>query len=63
MYTDMDNMELINQINIETKTIESIARIIKVDCKENVLADAIIQAVHRIEDISDILQKSEEVKC
>ena len=63
MYTDMNNMELINQINIETKTIESIARIIKVDCKENVLSDAIIQAVHRIEDVSDILQKRDEVKC
>ena len=63
MYIDMDNIELINQINIETKTIESLARIIKIDCKENVLSDAIIQAVHRIEDVSDILQKNGVVKC
>ena len=56
MYTDMDNKELINQLSIEVKTIESLARILKTDCKENIIADGIIQATHRIDDISNILQ-------
>lgn len=59
MYTDMDNKELINQLSIEVKTIESLARILKTDCKENIIADGIIQATHRIDDISNILQSKE----
>lgn len=59
MYTDMDNRELINQLSIEVKTIESLARILKTDCKENIIADGIIQATHRIDDISNILQSKE----
>lgn len=59
MYTDMDNKELINQLSIEVKTIESLARILKTDCKENIIADGIIQATHRIDDISNISQSKE----
>ena len=59
MYNDMDNKELINQLSIEVKTIESLARILKTDCKENIIADGIIQATHRIDDISNILQSKE----
>lgn len=59
MYTDMDNKELISQLSIEVKTIESLARILKTDCKENIIADGIIQATHRIDDISNILQSKE----
>ena len=59
MYPDMDNKELINQLSIEVKTIESLARILKTDCKENIIADEIIQATHRIDDISNILQSKE----
>ncbi len=63
MYTDMDNKELINQLSIEVKTIESLARILKTDCKENIIADGIIQAIHRIDDISNILQSKEVEWC
>lgn len=63
MYTDMDNKELINQLSIEVKTIESLARILKTDCKENIIADGIIQATHRIDDISNILQSKEFEWC
>lgn len=60
MYTDMDNIELINQLSIEVKTIESLARILKTDCKENIIADGIIQATHRIDDISTMLPSKEK---
>lgn len=60
MYTDMDNKELINQISIEVKTIESLARILKTDCKENIIADGIIQATHRIDNISTMLLSKEK---
>lgn len=60
MYTDMDNIELINQLSIEVKTIESLARILKTDCKENIIADGIIQATHRIDDISTMLLSKEK---
>lgn len=60
MYTDMDNIELINQLSIEVKTIESLARILKTDCKENIIADGIIQATHRIDDISTMLVNKEK---
>lgn len=60
MYTDMDNIELINQLSIEVKTIESLARILKTDCKENIIADGIIQATHRIDNISTMLLSKEK---
>ena len=50
---------MINQLSIEVKTIESLARILKTDCKEIIIADGIIQATHRIDDISNILQSKE----
>lgn len=52
-----DNKEISEQIDIEAATIESLARLLKTECGDNVRYNAIIQSVHRLQDISDFLRK------
>ena len=52
-----DNKGISEQIDIEAVTIESLARLLKIECGENVRYNAIIQSVHRLQDISDFLRK------
>ena len=54
-----DNKEISEQIEIEAATIESLARLLKIECGENVRYNAIIQSVHRLQDISDFLRKKD----
>lgn len=54
-----DNKEISEQIDIEAATIESLARLLKIECGENVRYNAIIQSVHRLQDIADFLRKKD----
>ena len=54
-----DNKEISEQIDIEAVTIESLARLLKIECGENVRYNAIIQSVHRLQDIADFLRKKD----
>ena len=52
-----DNKEISEQIDIEAATIESLARLLKIECGDNVRYNAIIQSVHRLQDIAKIIRK------
>ena len=52
-----DNKEISEQIDIEAATIESLARLLKIECGENVRYNAIIQSVHRLQDIAKFIRK------
>ena len=54
-----DNKEISEQIDIEAATIESLARLLKIECGENTRYNAIIQSVHRLQDIADFLRKKD----
>ena len=54
-----DNKEISEQIDIEAATIESLARLLKIECGENARYNAIIQSVHRLQDIADFLRKKD----
>ena len=52
-----DNKEISEQIDIEAATIESLARLLKIECGDNVRYNAIIQSVHRLQDIAKFIRK------
>ena len=52
-----DNKEISEQIDIEAATIESLARLLKIECGDNVRYNAIIKSVHRLQDIAKIIRK------
>ena len=52
-----DNKEISEQIDIEAVTIESLARLLKIECGDNVRYNAIIQSVHRLQDIAKFIRK------
>ena len=54
-----DNKEISEQIDIEAATIESLTRLLKIECGDNVRYNAIIQSVHRLQDIADFLRKKD----
>lgn len=55
-----DNKEISEQIDIEAATIESLARLLKIECGDNVRYNAIIQSVHRLQDIAKFIRKKDE---
>ena len=52
-----DNKEISEQIDIEAATIESLTRLLKIECGDNVRYNAIIQSVHRLQDIAKFIRK------
>lgn len=52
-----DNKEISEQIDIEAATIESLARLLKIECGDNVRYNAIIQSVHRLQDVAKFIRK------
>ena len=55
-----DNKEISEQIDLEVATIKSLARLLKIECGENVRCNAIIQSVHRLQDIANFLRKKSD---
>ena len=53
-----DNKEISEQIDIEAATIESLARLLKIECGEDTRYNAIIQSVHRLQDIAKFIRKN-----
>ena len=53
-----DNKEISEQIDIEAATIESLTRLLKIECGDNVRYNAIIQSVHRLQDIAKFIRKN-----
>ena len=54
-----DNKEISEQIDIEAATIESLARLLKIECGENARYNAILQSVYCLLDIAVFLRKKD----
>ena len=51
--------DIVHQIKVEASIIYALARLLKIECGENARYNAIIQSVHRLQDIADFLRKKD----